>query len=63
MFPSAAIRCAAGGEVYFTGYAKSLFAIAGSRFASGYLTEGGQSLEATFRTIEEAGFTWQVESA
>ena len=37
--------------------------VADSIFASGYLTEGGQSLEETFRTIEAAGFTWQVESA
>ena len=37
--------------------------VADSIFASGYLTEGGQSLEETFRTIEAAGFTWFVESA
>ena len=41
---------------------KTLFKVADSIFASGYLTEGGQSLEETFRTIEAAGFTWQVES-
>ncbi len=63
MLPKSDIRCAAGREVYFKGYEKTLFKIADSIFASGYLTEGGQSLEATFRTIEEAGFTWQVESA
>jgi len=63
MLPKSDIRCAAGREVYFKGHEKTLFKIADSIFASGYLTEGGQSLEATFRTIEEAGFTWQVESA
>ena len=56
------IRCAAGREVYFKGHEKELFKVADSIFASGYLTEGGQSLEATFRQIENAGFTWAVES-
>ena len=63
MLPKSDIRCAAGREVYFKGYEKILFKIVDSIFASGYLTEGGESLEKTFRTIEEAGFTWQVESA
>ena len=63
MLPKSDIRCAAGREVYFKGYEKTLFEIVDSIFASGYLTEGGESLEKTFRTIEEAGFTWQVESA
>jgi biotin synthase len=62
MLPKSDIRCAAGREVYFKGHEKTLFKIADSIFASGYLTEGGQSLEETFRTIEAAGFTWQVES-
>ena len=63
MLPRSDIRCAAGREVYFKGCEKTLFKVVDSIFASGYLTEGGESLEATFRTIEEAGFTWQVESA
>ena len=63
MLPKSDIRCAAGREVYFKDYEKTLFKIVDSIFASGYLTEGGESLEKTFRTIEEAGFTWQVESA
>ena len=63
LLPKSDIRCAAGREVYFKGHEKTLFKIADSIFASGYLTEGGQSLEETFRTIEAAGFTWQVESA
>ena len=63
MLPKSDIRCAAGREVYFKGYEKTLFKIVDSIFASGYLTEGGESLEKTFRTIEEAGFTWHVESA
>ena len=62
MLPKSDIRCAAGREVYFKGHEKTLFKVADSIFASGYLTEGGQSLEETFRTIEAAGFTWQVES-
>ena len=60
--PKSDIRCAAGREVYFKGHEKELFKVADSIFASGYLTEGGQSLEATFRQIENAGFTWAVES-
>ena len=63
LLPKSDIRCAAGREVYFKGREKTLFKIADSIFASGYLTEGGQSLEETFRIIEAAGFTWQVESA
>ena len=63
MLPKSDIRCAAGREVYFKGCEKTLFKVVDSIFASGYLTEGGESLEKTFRTIEEAGFTWQVESA
>ena len=63
MLPKSDIRCAAGREVYFKGHEKTLFKIADSIFASGYLTEGGQSLEESFRTIEAAGFTWQLECA
>ena len=62
LLPKSDIRCAAGREVYFKGHEKELFKVADSIFASGYLTEGGQSLEATFRQIENAGFTWAVES-
>ena len=54
-----------GGDALFlsTNLLKTLFKVADSIFASGYLTEGGQSLEESFRTIEAAGFTWQLESA
>ncbi|MBR2095273.1 MAG: biotin synthase BioB, partial [Fibrobacter sp.] len=45
MLPKSDIRCAAGREVYFKGYEKTLFKIVDSIFASGYLTEGGESLE------------------
>ena len=62
MLPKSDIHCAAGREVYFKGHEKTLFKVADSIFAAGYLTEGGQSLEETFRSIEAAGFTWQVES-
>ncbi len=62
MFPRADIRCAAGREVYFRGYERTLYRIVDSIFASGYLTEGGQGLEETFRSIESAGFVWNVES-
>lgn len=62
LLPKSDIRCAAGREVYFKGHEKELFKVADSIFASGYLTEGGQSLEATFRQIENAGFTWAIES-
>lgn len=32
-------------------------------FASGYLTEGGQGIEDTLKTITDAGFTYEIESA
>ena len=31
--------------------------------ASGYLTEGGQGIEDTLKTITDAGFTYEIESA
>lgn len=63
LLPKSDIRCAAGREVYFKGHEKELFKVVDSIFASGYLTEGGQGLNETFKTIENAGFTWFVESA
>ena len=63
LLPKSDIRCAAGREAYFKGHEKELFKVVDSVFASGYLTEGGQSLSETFKTIENAGFTWFVESA
>ena len=63
LLPKSDIRCAAGREVYFKGHEKELFKVVDSVFASGYLTEGGQSLSETFKTIENAGFAWFVESA
>jgi biotin synthase len=62
LLPKSDIRCAAGREVYFKGHEKELFKVVDSIFASGYLTEGGQGLNETFKTIENAGFTWFVES-
>lgn len=57
MMPGADIRCAAGREVYFEGHERTLFMIADSIFAAGYLTADGQSIDETFRVIREAGFS------
>lgn len=53
LLPKSDIRCAAGREVYFKGHEKDLFKVVDSIFASGYLTEGGQGLNETFKTIEK----------
>jgi biotin synthase len=63
MVPQSDIRCAAGREVYFKGQEKKLLSVVDSIFASGYLTEGGQSIQGTLRTITDAGFTYEIESA
>ena len=63
LVPKADIRCAAGREVYFKGEEKKLLSVVDSIFASGYLTEGGQGIEDTLKTITDAGFTYEIESA
>ena len=63
LVPKADIRCAAGREVYFKGEEKKLLSVVDSIFASGYLTEGGQGIEDTLKTITNAGFTYEIESA
>ena len=63
MVPQSDIRCAAGREVYFKGEEKNLLRVVDSIFASGYLTTDGQGIEATIRTITDAGFTYEIESA
>ena len=63
LVPQSDIRCAAGREVYFKGQEKKLLSVVDSIFASGYLTEGGQSIQGTLRTITDAGFTYEIESA
>ena len=63
LVPQADIRCAAGREVYFKGEEKRLLSVVNSIFASGYLTEDGQGIEDTIRVIEDAGFTYEIESA
>ena len=62
MVPQSDIRCAAGREVYFKGEEKKLLSVVDSIFASGYLTAGGQGIDATMKMIEEAGFTGEIES-
>ena len=42
---------------------KKLLSVVDSIFASGYLTEGGQGIEDTLKTITDAGFTYEIESA
>ena len=63
LVPKADIRCAAGREVYFTGEEKMLLRVVDSIFASGYLTADGQGIKDTIQTIEDAGFTYEIESA
>ena len=63
LVPKADIRCAAGREVYFKGEEKKLLSVVDSIFASGYLTEDGQGIEDTLKTITDAGFTYEIESA
>lgn len=62
MIPKSDIRCAAGREVYFKGIEPTLFKVVDSIFASGYLTAGGQGIDATLKMIEEAGFVGEIES-
>ncbi len=63
LVPKTDIRCAAGREVYFKGEEKMLLRVVDSIFASGYLTAGGQGIKDTIKTIEDAGFTYEIESA
>ena len=63
MLPKSDIRCAAGREVYFKGEEKKLLSVVDSIFASGYLTAGGQGIEATLKAVTEAGFTYDIELA
>lgn len=62
MVPKSDIRCAAGREVYFKGEEKKLLSVVDSIFASGYLTEGGQGIEDTIKTVTDAGYTCEIES-
>ncbi|GHU42089.1 biotin synthase [Clostridia bacterium] len=59
--PEADIRAAAGRELYLKGREKEMFCVVDSIFASGYLTEAGQSLRDTMEMIREAGFSPCVE--
>ena len=63
LVPQSDIRCAAGREVYFKGEEKKLLSVVDSIFASGYLTAGGQGIQDTIKTITDAGFTYEIESA
>ena len=54
---------ASGREVYFKGEEKKLLSVVDSIFASGYLTADGQGIKDTIRTITDAGFTYEIESA
>ncbi len=63
LVPQTDIRCSAGREVYFKGKEKMLLRVVDSIFASGYLTEDGQSLEETIKAITDAGYTYAIESA
>ena len=56
------MRCAAGREVYFKGREGDLLRVVDSIFASGYLTAGGQGIKDTIQAIENAGYTYEIES-
>ena len=45
------------------GEEKKLLSVVDSIFASGYLTADGQGIQDTIKTIEDAGFTYEIESA
>ena len=47
----------------FKGEEKNLLRVVDSIFASGYLTAGGQGIKDTIQAIEDAGFTYEIESA
>ena len=63
LVPQSDIRCAAGREIYFKGEEKILLRVVDSIFASGYLTADGQGIKDTIQAIEDAGFTYEIESA
>ena len=63
LVPQSDIRCAAGREIYFKGEEKNLLRVVDSIFASGYLTAGGQGIKDTIQAIEDAVFTYEIESA
>ncbi|MDO5391648.1 MAG: biotin synthase BioB [Eubacteriales bacterium] len=63
LLPQSDIRCAAGREVYFKGEEKKLLSVVDSIFASGYLTADGQGIADTIKSITDAGFTYEIESA
>ena len=63
LVPQSDIRCAAGREIYFKEEEKNLLRVVDSIFASGYLTAGGQGIKDTIQAIEDAGFTYEIESA
>lgn len=48
---------------YISKEKKKLLSVVDSIFASGYLTAGGQGIQDTIKTIEDAGFTYEIESA
>ena len=48
---------------FFKGEEKNLLRVVDSIFASGYLTAGGQGIKDTIQAIEDAGFTYEIESA
>ena len=63
LVPQSDIRCAAGREIYFKREEKNLLRVVDSIFASGYLTADGQGIKDTIQAIEDAGFTYEIESA
>ena len=63
LLPQSDIRCAAGREIYLKGREKDMFCAVDSVFASGYLTAGGDCIDKTIKTIQDAGFEYYIESS
>lgn len=58
---SCKITGSAGREAYFNGNEKLLFRVVDSIFASGHLTEDGQSVQDTIDAAVNAGYTYELE--
>lgn len=61
MIPKADVRVAAGREIHIRDKQNLMFYPANSIFASGYLTEDGQSIMEAIELIKTSGFEYEIE--
>lgn len=61
MVPKADIRAAADREIHIRDKQNMMFYVVNSIFASGYLTEDGQSIEDAIKLIKDSGFEYEIE--